>query len=240
MLAESDWLTCAEPRRMLRHLRQSRGLGCDLRSFIGRRDDLLPRKLRLFVAAACRRVWPWLTNGRARALVELSERLAEAPRARLDRQTALAGFDGGGYPGGQLVTLLRALTSPIGRALGELRCLVGSAAANVTAEKKVRPGARAAVMAAEAVAQCGLLRCVIGNPFRAASLEPSCRTPMAVAIARAACEDGDFGSLPVLGDVLEDAGCTDADILAHCRGPGPHGRGCFVIDWLLRKNRSAI
>ena len=42
----------------------------------------------------------------------------------------------------------------------------------------------------------------------------------------------DFRSLPVLADVLEEAGCTDEGILSHCRGPGPHARGCWVIDLL--------
>jgi hypothetical protein len=41
--------------------------------------------------------------------------------------------------------------------------------------------------------------------------------------------------LPILADALEEAGCTDADILAHCRGPGPHVRGCWVVDLLLGK-----
>jgi hypothetical protein len=34
---------------------------------------------------------------------------------------------------------------------------------------------------------------------------------------------------------LEEAGCHDTDILAHCRGPGPHCRGCWVVDALLGK-----
>ena len=45
----------------------------------------------------------------------------------------------------------------------------------------------------------------------------------------------DPARLAVLADALEDAGCTDADILGHLRGPGPHVRGCWVIDLLLGK-----
>ncbi len=41
--------------------------------------------------------------------------------------------------------------------------------------------------------------------------------------------------MPVLADALEDAGCADADILAHCRGHGPHVRGCWVVDLVLGK-----
>jgi hypothetical protein len=47
--------------------------------------------------------------------------------------------------------------------------------------------------------------------------------------------DGAFERLPVLADALEEAGCTDAAILAHCREPGPHVRGCWVVDLLLGK-----
>ena len=41
--------------------------------------------------------------------------------------------------------------------------------------------------------------------------------------------------LGILADALEDAGCTDATILEHLRGPGPHVRGCFVVDLMLGK-----
>jgi hypothetical protein len=44
-----------------------------------------------------------------------------------------------------------------------------------------------------------------------------------------------FDRLPILADALEEAGCTDAEILGHCRGPGPHLRGCWVVDLLLGK-----
>ena len=39
----------------------------------------------------------------------------------------------------------------------------------------------------------------------------------------------------VLGDALEEAGCNAEDVLQHCRGPGPHVRGCHVVDLLLGK-----
>jgi hypothetical protein len=52
-------------------------------------------------------------------------------------------------------------------------------------------------------------------------------------LARAIREERRFQDLPVLADALEDAGCTDADILGHCRAGGPHLRGCWVLDLLL-------
>jgi hypothetical protein len=43
----------------------------------------------------------------------------------------------------------------------------------------------------------------------------------------------DFTAMPILADALQDAGCDDADILTHCRGDGPHVRGCWVVDLVL-------
>ena len=54
-------------------------------------------------------------------------------------------------------------------------------------------------------------------------------------IGQAIYKDLLFDRLPILADALEEAGCHDDDILAHCRGPGPHVLGCWVIDWLLGK-----
>ena len=41
--------------------------------------------------------------------------------------------------------------------------------------------------------------------------------------------------LAILADALEDAGCDNADILNHCRQPGEHVRGCWVVDLVLGK-----
>jgi hypothetical protein len=54
-------------------------------------------------------------------------------------------------------------------------------------------------------------------------------------IAQALREECAFERLPILADALEDAGCDNADILSHCRAPGPHVRGCWVVDLLLGK-----
>jgi hypothetical protein len=37
----------------------------------------------------------------------------------------------------------------------------------------------------------------------------------------------------VLADMLEEAGCSDPQLLGHLRSPGPHVRGCFAVDALL-------
>jgi hypothetical protein len=35
--------------------------------------------------------------------------------------------------------------------------------------------------------------------------------------------------------IFADAWCDNDDILDHCRGPGPHVRGCWVVDLVLGK-----
>ncbi len=49
-------------------------------------------------------------------------------------------------------------------------------------------------------------------------------------------ESLDFTEMPVLADMLDDAGCGDARVLGHCRGQNPHARGCFVVDAILGKS----
>jgi hypothetical protein len=44
-----------------------------------------------------------------------------------------------------------------------------------------------------------------------------------------------FDRLPVLADLLEEAGATAAGLLAHLRGPGPHTLGCHALDAVLGK-----
>jgi hypothetical protein len=87
----------------------------------------------------------------------------------------------------------------------------------------------------EAKEQAKLLREIVGNPYHLAPLDPS---PPFSTVAKLACtvyEERVFERLPVLADALEDAGCTDAAILSHCRQPGEHVRGCWVVDLLLGK-----
>jgi hypothetical protein len=78
-------------------------------------------------------------------------------------------------------------------------------------------------------------RDVFGNPFRPAALAPEWRTSAAVSLTREMYESHDFGAMPILADALEDDGCKDSDILAHCRGRLPHVRGCWVVDLVLAK-----
>jgi predicted enzyme related to lactoylglutathione lyase len=54
-------------------------------------------------------------------------------------------------------------------------------------------------------------------------------------LAQVIYEGRRFDDLPILHDALLDAGCDNQDILDHLRSPGPHVRGCWVIDLILGK-----
>jgi len=79
------------------------------------------------------------------------------------------------------------------------------------------------------------MRCVYGNPLRPITINLSWLTSTVVALAQAIYDDRAFDRMPILADALEDAGCTNQDILAHCRSGGEHVRGCWVVDLLLAK-----
>jgi hypothetical protein len=96
-------------------------------------------------------------------------------------------------------------------------------------------------MLAERVTQAARLRDLFGPPpFRPAAIAPSVRTwedGLIVRLTEAAYQERhlpagmlDEGRLAVLADALEEAGCTNGDILGHLRGRGPHVRGCWVVD----------
>jgi hypothetical protein len=85
----------------------------------------------------------------------------------------------------------------------------------------------------------GLLRDVFGNPFRRVTVDPPWLTwndGTVVKLAQGIYDERSFDRLPVMADALEEAGCHNADILGHCRQPGPHVRGCWIVDLLTGRN----
>lgn len=122
-------------------------------------------------------------------------------------------------------------------------------AANASASA-VDPTQRAAYEVAkesEMCFQCGLLRCIFANPFRdVPGIDRGWLTWKDGTVWRLAATvyeerflpDGtlDNACLAILADALEEAGCDNADILNHCRQPGEHVRGCWVVDLLLGKS----
>jgi hypothetical protein len=81
-----------------------------------------------------------------------------------------------------------------------------------------------------------LLRDLFGNPFRPVAFVTRLCTSDVMSLARAIYDDNAFERLPILADALMDAGCEDEQVIGHCRGPGPHVRGCWVVDLVLGKN----
>src|SRR5262249_19697164 len=64
------------------------------------------------------------------------------------------------------------------------------------------------------------LRCLFGNPFRSVAMNPSWliwHDGLLASIAQRIYDNRDFTDMPVLADALEEAGCTNQDILVHCR-----------------------
>jgi hypothetical protein len=83
-----------------------------------------------------------------------------------------------------------------------------------------------------------LIREIFGNLFSPVTINGNWRRwndGNVLKLAQAIYEDRRFGDLPILADALEEAGCPNEDILSHCRQPGEHVRGCWVVDLLLGK-----
>jgi hypothetical protein len=80
-----------------------------------------------------------------------------------------------------------------------------------------------------------LLRDIFGNPFRPVAINHEWLTSTVVALASRMYDTRDFTPMAILADAIQDAGCENDDILTHCRGDGPHVRGCWVVDGVLGK-----
>jgi hypothetical protein len=88
----------------------------------------------------------------------------------------------------------------------------------------------------EVCIQASLIRDIIGNPFHATVVEATWKTFTVANLAKSMYASKAFVDLPVLADALEEVGCDDTAILLHCRGPGPHVRGCWVVDLLMGRS----
>jgi hypothetical protein len=246
-MTEAEWIACTDPRPMLEALLAS-----------GRASE---RKLRLFAVACCRRVGHLLPVSVATKSVETAERDAEGEATASDREEAwmacyYAQSPSSGPGGGSAVKAAwaaldrRGLSQAAeyasffaGRAMGEVASGVDlydrKAMDCYGSQVHDRVGAAAGP---EKMAQAALLRDICGPlPFRPLVLPSSVRTwdgGTVVNLAAGIYEERDFSQerMSVLADALEDAGCTDAELLGHLRGEGPHVRGCWVIDLLLGKS----
>ena len=221
-MTESEWSTCTEVDAMLGAIH-------------GRIGE---RKLRLFGAACCRQVWRYLRDEESRRAVEMAEAFAEGGATDADLRKARRDARG--------VSERLAFEAGLMMSLRTWARRDAVAAAVLVAETRISPDAIAA-KAREAITsspdppkdQCSILRCILGPlPFRTIAPErgwlggaEGTVEMMAGSIAL----DRAFHRMPYLGDALEEGGCTDIDILEHCRHRGEHFRGCWVLDLILGK-----
>jgi hypothetical protein len=221
-MTEREWLACADaPQQMLSQLRW----------------PLSGRKLRLLLCGCCRRFSHLLSDPRILPAVEVCERFVDRRRATREALKAANAashaacldlenrppFESGLALCAMLATLERITSRDVGGvAMIALRSEMGDAWPR---------------------AQCELLRDLFGNPFHPAAIDASWLTwqgGLVVRLARAAYEERglpagtlDNTRLAVLADALEEAGCTDGQILGHLRSGGDHVRGCWVVDLML-------
>jgi hypothetical protein len=127
----------------------------------------------------------------------------------------------------------------IRRAFAEARVGLTSASWDVLRDRALEVGRGTVWGKAYAAAErghCALLRDIAGNPFRPSSMNPTWlawNSGIVVRLAESIYEERTFDRMPILGDALEEAGGGDAAILDHCRQPGVHTRGCWVVDGIL-------
>jgi hypothetical protein len=216
-MTEAEWMRCTDPDPMLEFLRV--------------RSKSSDRKLRLFAVACCRSIWRLLPEERSKKAVEVGERyadgLATEKERRLAQTAARRGAEAAGQPSGMM--------APYWAAAGR------NSSSPTFAPTHSAYHARLALRR-QLTRQARLLRDIVGNPFRPVSFDPAWRTRPVLALTHAAYDNRtlpagtlDTDCLAILADALEDANCSDAPILEHLRGPGPHVRGCWVVDAVLGK-----
>lgn len=211
---EAQWLACEEPRRMLDYLEVYHKVA---RTRNGR------RKLRLFACACCRQLWHLAEYDKGRRAVEVAERyadgLADKAELRAARETKEVGRD---------------------RLWYAAECAVQEkpqAATDRMALYMLQPE-RGGMADGERI-QCALIRELFGNPFRPVFVDPAWQTwndGIIVKLAQSIYGEQDYTNFPILADMLEDGGGASPEVLGHCRAPGPHARGCWVVDLLLGRH----
>ncbi len=237
-MTETQWLTSASPRPMLR--------------YIGGKASA--RKLQLLAAASCRQIERHFEEWGVR-LVEAVERQAEGElsleewanavnRTLGDYQTAVMS-DGDGPAGAAQFALRGLMSSPTAAALESVLEWAQTCEVRAAEAGRYRPTVRAVQRR-----QADLFREVFGDPFLDRTAVPAWMSTggstifpgwmvrvseTAKGLADGIRADQAFERLPILADALEDAGCGDADLLAHLREPGHHVRGCWALDLVLGK-----
>jgi hypothetical protein len=215
-LTSAGWSRCADPTRLSRHL-------CE-RARVQRRKSGR-RRLRLVACGLARQVWALLPDERSRRAVMIAEEFADGVPAE--------GWEGARSDAERAV---HETASPVARAAAR--------AALATLQSREQDAVLWALPAGHGAGdqlanQVALIRDVFANPFRpppkAKRSWLAWKNGTAEQIALSIYQANRFGEMPVLADALEEAGCTDDAFLSHCRRGGPHCRGCWAVDAILRK-----
>ncbi len=219
-MTETDWLAADDPEPMLTNLRSEAG----------------DRKLLLFAVACCQRFRHHLEDERSRRVLDAAEGFADAEVTRGEFNEA------GEHSENALDEI--AESRVVAYAAAETAMTVAKDWYLAVVQSAVWIAARdnptavwdEALHAAERSHQYQLLCCLIGPlPARPVALDPAWLTSSVVGVAHAIHDARAFDDLPILADALQDVGCDDAGVLGHCRGGGPHARGCWVVDLVLGK-----
>lgn len=241
-MTETEWVSESDVSSLIFYIRNHN------------KNDL--RRLRLFGCACCRRVWPRLKMvAAAQTLVELAEAYADDESSGEELQSAVTSADFADYDqrlyrstetGPQLSKLTHNLTDAVRRlAIPEFNASVATTVADIVAgdpdkdfffDPEQHPfGSDVLAADRETAEQAILARDIFGNPFRPVTFDPAWRTDHTVGIATKMYDERNFDAMPILADALQDAGCDNEEILRHCREPGVHVRGCWVVDLVLGK-----
>jgi hypothetical protein len=236
-MTEAEWLSGTKPEPFVRYLRGSR--------------KVTDRKLRLIAFGCCRLVGDALIDRRSREAVRVGELFAdglatadELGSATWQAEAAVFALDSRHERYRREQDGLRAGWLAEEDAVEE-EFVMGWSGEQISLDR-ARSAARAVDLAAgspgsflgeadRSVVSVPVIRDILGNPFRPVTIDPSWVTSTVVSLAGGIYQEGAFDRLPILADALQDAGCDNAEVLAHCRSEGPHVRGCWVVDLLLGK-----
>jgi len=236
---EREWLTGADINEMVSHLETQ---------FRMHRTKKGQRRLRLFTCACCRLVFDIMTDERARQAVFLSERYADGEVSKAEMKEAHLRQ---AKKFGRVLNISHRQTAADWAHAATISLLYPSGSGGaVFATQYARMAAECLGRGgpsylpdfgpgtASAKRQANLLRDVFGNPFHPVTVDRSIlawNDGTVPRLAESIYQERAFERLSILADALEEAGCTDATILSHCREPGEHIRGCWVVDLVLER-----
>jgi hypothetical protein len=219
-MTEQEWLAADDPTPLLLYLQ-------------GRGDS---RRFWLFAAACCRH-FPQLVEIEAgRVLVEAVEGHADAALLSSAVQAAVSGFQHwfpeADAPGSSIYLNRNLATALFASTAWEVAWKIGGYVREVVRITGRDERAENAIYAK-------LIRCIFGNPFRPAAVNPAWlrwNDGTVPRLARWIYGERRWAEMGILHDALLDAGCDDEGVLSHARERGAaHVRGCFVLDLLLTK-----